>query len=217
MKKRMCIPLFTIFLVFFIVNTSYGQINFPPFFEPEDDPLEKLLNSDNSDYRIRSGTFMGTGSGGAELMFQQKEKPVFGSLYFGVMGNPENKIADASQMRFGGFMIGVERPIYNGSQIGVDSGIIQFEHEGMRAYYRLGAGINFNIVERYNLATGEQSLKLHPGIQTSGMVGVTTPVSKKLSMFMEIGGMLTWNQGIPQMRWWGRPYLSVGVYTGSFW
>jgi len=219
MRKLIYISILIVFLTFFIHNVSYAQIDLPSVFKPEqnDNPIERVLNPNDSDYLIRTGAFMGTGSGGAELLFQQKEKPVFGSLYFGMVGNPENRISDARQMRFGGFAIGVERPIYVGSQIDVDTGIIQSEHEGMRVYYRLGAGVNFSIVERFDLRTGEQSSKLHPGIQTSGIVGVSTSVSRKSNLFMEIGGWFTWNQGLPQMQWWGRPYLSVGISTGSFW
>lgn len=220
MKRLIYIPLLTVFLVFFITNISYAQIDFPPIFEPEDDPIEKFLNSDNSEYLIRTGAFMGTGSGGAEVTFYSKEKPVFGSLYFGMMANPENRIPDARTMRFGGFTIGYEKPLYvsnTGSQLNVDSGTIQSGHAGMRVYYRLGTGVNFSVVERLNLRTGEQSSRLHPGIQTSGMVGVSTRVSRKFWLFMEMGGMLSWNQSLPQMRWWGRPYLSVGVSTASFW
>lgn len=220
MKKLIYTSLFAVFLVSFICNTSYAQIDLSPIFEQEDDPIEKLLNSDFSNYGIRTGAFMGTGSGGAEITFYSKEKPIFGNLYFGMTGNPETRIPDARTMRFGGFTIGYEKPLYvshSGSQIDVDSGVLQSEHAGMRLYYRLGAGMNFNIVERLNLRTGEQSSRLHPGIQTSGMVGVSTSVSRKLSLFMETGGMLTWNQSIPQMRWWGRPFLSVGVSTAGFW
>lgn len=221
MKKLIFVPLLTVFLAFFIINTSYAQIDLTPIFEPrDDDPFERLLNSDHSNYWIRTGAFMGNGSGGAEMTFYAKEKPMFGNLYFGMMANPENRIPDTRTMRFGGFTIGYEKPLYvshSGSQIDVDSGVLQSEHAGMRLYYRLGGGINFNIVERYNLATREQSSSLHPGIQTSGLVGVSTSVSRKLSLFMEMGGMLTWNQSLPQMRWWGRPYLSVGVSTAGFW
>ncbi len=220
MRKLTYISILTVFIVFFINNVSYAQIEIPPIFEPGDDPIEKLLNSDHSDYRIRAGAFMGTGSGGAEMTFYSTEKPIFGNLYYGMMANPENRIPDARTMRFGGFTIGYEKPLYvsnAGSQLHLNTGKIQSAHSGMRIYYRLGAGVNFNIVERYNLATGEQSRRLHPGIQTSGMVGVSTRVSRKLSVFMEMGGMMVWNQSIPQMRWWGRPYLSVGVSTASFW
>lgn len=219
MRKLTYISILTVFIVAVIHNVSYAQIDFPPIFEPGDDPIEKLLNSDHSDYRIRAGAFMGTGSGGAEMTFYSKEKPIFGNLYFGMMAEPENRIPDARAMQFGGFSIGIEKPLYlsnAGSQLHLDTGKIQSAYSGMRIYYRLGAGVNFNIVERYNLVTGEQSRRLHPGIQTSGMVGVSTGVSRKLSLFMEMGGMLEWNQSIPSMQWWGRPYLSMGISMFSF-
>lgn len=218
--KLIYIPSLTVFLAFIMISTSLAQINFPPVFEPGDDPLKNVAHSNNSEYWIRSGAFMGTGSGGAELMIRSKKKSVFGSFHAGMMGNPEKRIPDARQMRFGGLTIGVEKPLYvsnNGSQLNVDSGVLQSGHAGMRLYYRLGAGVNFSVVERINLATGEQSSKLHPGVQTMGMVGVSSPVSKKFSLFMEMGGMLSWNQSLPQMRWWGQPYLSVGVSTAGFW
>ena len=220
MRKLIYTSLFAVILYLSIFNTSSAQIDISPIFEPEDDPIERLLNADNFDYWIRTGAFMGTGSGGAEMTFYSKEKPMFGNLYFGMMANPGNRIPDARTMRFGGFSIGVEKPLYlsnAGSQLHLDTGKIQSAYSGMRIYYRLGTGINFNIVERYSLVTGEQSRRLHPGIQTSGMVGVSTRVSRKLSLFMEMGGMLVWNQSIPSMRWWGRPFLSVGVSKASFW
>ncbi|MDR9366166.1 MAG: hypothetical protein RI575_12565 [Balneolaceae bacterium] len=218
MKKLFLTTLFSAILAFLCISPSAAQISLPPIFEPDDDPFENLLNADFSDYQIRSGAFMGTGSGGAELLVYQKDKPMFLRLHYGMIGNPEKRITNARQMRFGGVSIGVERPIVsnNGSQVNVDSGVMESDRNGIRTYYRLGAGIDFAVVERYSL-TGEQSSKLHPGIQTMGMVGVSTRVSQKLSLFMEIGGMLSWNQGLPQMRWWGQPYLSVGVSTASFW
>ncbi|MDX1640517.1 MAG: hypothetical protein R3220_02380 [Balneolaceae bacterium] len=220
MKKLIIISLFTLFLTPVTYYTSYAQIDTTPVFEPVDDPIARLLNTDNFDYWIRTSAFMGTGSGGAELTFYSKEKPIFANVYFGMMANPENRIPDARTMRFGGFSLGIEKSLYlsnAGSQLHLDTGKIQSAYSGMRIYYRLGTGINFNIVERYNLVTGEQSRRLHPGIQTSGMVGVSTQVSRKLSLFMEMGGLLVWNQSIPTMRWWGRPYLTVGVSTASFW
>jgi len=179
---------------------------------PLGDPLHGYSQPAPSDYLLQTGGFINLHGGGADLVYRPGSRPLYGRVYFGGMMNPEKQIDHSRDVMFGGVSMGYERVLNRGSGIYVDSGVISGMREDAQFYFRIGSGVNFTRVNRFNLTTGERSDRLHPGIHTDLMFGVSTRMTTSTSFFIEAGGRLAWNNDLPEMQWMAGPHLSFGVH-----
>lgn len=163
------------------------------------------------DYLLQAGGFIGTAGSGVGLMFRPGEQPFYGNIYLGGLLDPQSRIEDARDVKFGGFTLGYERVLNPGSGIYADSGVLSGMREDTQFYFRVGAGANFTKVRRINTDTGEYIVESHPGIHTTILLGTSTRMTQTTSFYMEVGGRMAWNSNLYELRWLLGPHVSFGV------
>lgn len=177
-----------------------------------DDVYQRYQQPRLSDYLLQGGAFIGTAGSGVGLMFRPGNQPIYGDIYLGGMLNPESRIEDARDVKFGGFTLGFERVLNPGSGIQVDSGVLSGMREDTQFYIRVGAGANFTRVNRINTDTGEYTVETHPGFHTTFLLGTSIRTTHTTSFYMEVGGRMAWNSNLHELRWLLGPHVSFGVH-----
>jgi len=209
-QKLVYIPAVLIVILSFLFGTAEAQglSN-----SASDDGLNQGYQQPKlGDYLLQAGGFIGTAGSGLGLMFRPGEQPFYGNIYLGGLLDPQSRIEDARDVKFGGFTLGYERVLNPGSGIYADSGVLSLERDDTQFYFRMGAGVNFSRVNRINTDTGEYSSELHPGIHTALLFGTSTRMTQTTSFFMEIGGRIAWNSDLPELRWLIGPHVSFGIH-----